>query len=590
MLRGGGLAPGARLRRVTMEVSMKEKITLTTDFENDLRCAALPFSDYPRPQRKRDAYLCLNGPWDFRIENRGRVRLAGTVTVPFAPESRLSGIGCEIGKYDAMIYERSFALTSDMLGGRVLLHFGACDQLARVSVNGMSVGEHVGGYLPFSFDVTEAVREGENTLRVEAEDPLDKTLPYGKQSKKSHGMWYTKISGIWQTVWLEWVPQNYIRDLRVTPDLCGVTVEVEGGVEEKTLIFEGKRYPFRGNRYRLDVHDPILWTPDAPHLYAFAIECGEDRVESYFGLRTFGVEERGDRAYLCLNGEPIFCHGLLDQGYFADGIFLPASPRGYEEDILRMKACGFRMLRKHIKLEPDLFYYYCDVHGMLVFQDMINSGAYHFLVDTALPTVGPRRGITHAASKKRRAAFEQTARGMIDALYNHPSVVYYTIFNEGWGQFDAKGQYALYKALDPTRVYDTTSGWFKTDATDVESDHVYFKKIRLLPVKGRPMVLSEFGGYACPIEGHRYNTEKVYGYRICKDVQSFENDLVALYENEIVPAIGEGLCAAVLTQVSDVEDETNGLMTYDRRVMKVDSERMTALAKSLDKIFYHTVS
>ena len=568
---------------------MEKKQILTTDFENDLSPDAIPFSDYPRPQMKRDAYVCLNGTWQFRMERGDRIQYRGTITVPFPPESRLSGVACEIGKHDVMIYERAFTLTPDMLGGRVLLHFGACDQYARVFVGDTLVGEHVGGYLPFSFDVTDAIREGENTLRVEARDPLDKTLPYGKQSKKSHGMWYTKVSGIWQTVWLEWVPTDYIRSLRLTPDLHGVSIEIEGGAKEKTLILGDKRYDFCGKTFRLDIDEPILWTPDRPHLYEMIIESGDDRVSSYFALRTFGVEQRGGRAYLCLNGEPIFCHGLLDQGYFPDGIFLPASPRGFTEDILRMKACGFCMLRKHIKLEPDLFYYDCDRLGMLVFQDMINSGAYHFLIDTALPTVGPRRGITHAASKARRSAFEETSRGMMETLYNHPSVVYYTIFNEGWGQFDAKGQYELYKNLDPTRVYDTTSGWFKTTATDVESDHVYFKKIALRPVKDRPMVLSEFGGYACPIEGHRFNTEKLYGYRICKDTNDFEHALVSLYENEILPAIEDGLCAAVLTQVSDVEDEVNGLLTYDRRVLKVDAERMTALAKQLDEAFVKNI-
>ncbi len=561
----------------------KTKAILTTDFENDL--TAVPYADYPRPQMRRDSYICLNGAWDFRVERRGKTRLSGSITVPFPPESRLSGIGCEIGAHDVMIYTRTFARPDDTRGGRVLLHVGACDQTARVFVNDILVGEHIGGYLPFTIDLGDALRDGENTLRIEARDPLSKVQPYGKQSKKSHGMWYTKISGLWQPVWLECVPSAYIRALRLTPDLRGVTVEVEGGADEKTLTFEGKQYVFCGNRFRLDVDEPILWTPEHPHLYEFTLTSGEDCVSSYFGLRTFGVEERGGRAYLCLNGEPILCHGLLDQGYFSDGIFLPASPRGLEEDVLRMKDCGFCMLRKHIKLEPDLFYYYCDKHGMLVFQDMINSGAYHFLIDTALPTVGPRRGISHTVSKKRRAAFDATARGMMDALYSHPSVVYYTIFNEGWGQFDAKKQYETYKKLDPTRVYDTTSGWFKVDASDVESDHVYFKKIALRPVKGRPMVLSEFGGYACPIEGHRYNTEKLYGYRVYKTREEFEDGLISLYENEILPAIADGLCAAVLTQVSDVEDVVNGLLTYDRRVLKVDAGRMKKLAETLDEAF-----
>ena len=356
-------------------------------------------------------------------------------------------------------------------------------------------------------------------------------------------------------------------------------------LEEKkltsTLIFDGKEYSFCGDTFRLDVQDPKLWTPDTPHLYDFSVISGEDRIDSYFALRTVSVCEKNEKSLICLNGKPIFCHGLLDQGYFPDGIFMPASERGYEEDILKMKACGFNMLRKHIKLEPELFYYYCDKYGMLVFQDMINNGKYSFLIDTALPTVFLKKGISHRASKKRRAEFEKTSLGILDTLFNHPSVVYYTIFNEGWGQFDEKYFYELLKNTDSTRIYDTTSGWFKVKHTDVESDHVYFKPVKLSSVKGKPMVLSEFGGYVCKIEGHSFNVDKTYGYRFFDNCTDLEDALAALYENEIIPAINDGLCATVLTQVSDVEDETNGLLTYDRRVLKVTPKHMSELADKL---------
>ena len=556
---------------------------LTTDFERDLD--EIPFSEYPRPQLIRDSYICLNGKWSFAIENDGEPTFSGDILVPFVPESRISGVEREIGKDDLMIYERAFSLDKDFVKSRVLLHIGACDQFAEIFVNDTPVGKNVGGYLHFTLDVTDVVVLGENTLRVEARDPLSLDLPYGKQREKRGGMWYTKTSGIWQTVWLESVPENYIRSIKLHTDTRGVQIEVDGGTEEKTLTLGEKSYTFSGNSFRLDIDDPHLWTPDDPFLYDFELTSGEDKIRSYFGLRTVSVEERGNRSYICLNGEPIFCHGLLDQGYFPDGIFLPASARGFEEDVLKMKNCGFNMLRKHIKLEPDLFYYYCDRHGMLVFQDMINSGRYSFLIDTALPTVFLKKGVSHRASKTRREEFDKTCEGIINTLYNHPSVVYYTIFNEGWGQFSAKEYYSRLKALDPSRVYDTTSGWFKVRESDVESDHVYFKPIKLTAVSGKPMVLSEFGGYVYKVADHSFNPDRTYGYKLFDDIDAFEQATLALYENQILPAIDDGLCAAVLTQLSDVEDETNGLLTYDRKVLKVDPKKMRELANNLHSRF-----
>ena len=571
----------------------KPRLTdLKTSYEELLIQKEIPFGDYPRPQLKRDSYLCLNGKWSFRIKHGEALRKQGEILVPFVPESRISGINCEVKKDDVLIYERQFSLPEGFAKDRVLLHFGAVDQYASVFVNGQTAGEHSGGYLPFCLDITELLINGENRLRVEVRDPLDLDLPYGKQSNKRGGMWYTKTSGIWQTVWLESVPEQYIRSLSITPSLTGVTLTVDGGVEQKKLLLKTQNgeqsYDFVGDTFELTVDHPQFWTPETPHLYDFTLISGADRVESYFALRTVTVQEVAGRSLLCLNGKPYFFHGLLDQGYFSDGIFLPADAQGFKDDIMRMKSCGFNMLRKHIKLEPDLFYYYCDKYGMAVFQDFINNGKYSFLMDTALPTVFLKRGISHPASPRRRQAFFETSEGIQELLYNHPSVCYYTIFNEGWGQFSADECYTRLKELDPTRIYDTASGWFKAELSDVESDHVYFKPVRLRAKNGKPMVLSEFGGYSCKIADHSFNLDHTYGYRFFTDTKAFEQALIALYQNEILPQIKEGLCATVLTQVSDVEDETNGLLTYDRAVLKVDEKRLTAVAQQLKDRFYET--
>jgi beta-galactosidase/beta-glucuronidase len=500
----------------------------------------------------------------------------GSLTVPFPPESRLSGIERQLKKGEKYIYEKTFSLPQTANGERTILHFGAVDQIARVFVNGVEIGEHVGGYLLFEFDITEALHDGENKISVEVTDELDHTLAWGKQRKKRGGMWYTPISGIWQSVWLETVPQQYIRSIKISSTLSSVTIDVDGGLEEKTLTLRstGKEYKFCGSSFTLEIEDPKLWTPETPYLYEFTLSDGCDTVESYFALRTVSIENKGGKSYICLNGKPYFFHGLLDQGYFSDGIYTPASPKGLENDVLQMKALGFNMLRKHIKIEHELFYYYCDKHGMAVFQDMVNSGDYSFIIDTALPTVGMKKGISHKASQARKEAFERDSAETVSHLYNHPSVVYYTVFNEGWGQFDADEQYSRLKKLDPSRVWDATSGWFAESKSDVVSEHIYFKKLDMKSSGERPLVLSEFGGYSCKIDDHSFNLDKTYGYSFFTDRLLFADALRKLYLDEVIPMIDRGLCAAVYTQVSDVEDETNGLLTYDRQVLKIDTEMM----------------
>ena len=563
-------------------------VSLKTPFEEDLDINN-PWNEYPRPTMKRDSFLSLNGPWKLKIENKKGVRYNGDIIVPFAPESRLSGVEKSINKNDVLIYEKVFSFPENFIKDKVILHFGAVDQEAEVFFNNSKVEENIGGYLPFSIDITDYIIDGENSLKVLVKDNLNKDLAYGKQTQNRGGMWYTKISGIWQTVWLESVPKDYIKDIKITPSLDSVKIEIDTAALKKKIIIKTENgeisKEFKENQIEIKIDNPQLWSPENPYLYEFSIITESDKIDSYFALRTISIIEKKGKSLLALNNEPYYFHGLLDQGYFSDGIYLPATPNGFINDIKKMKECGFNMLRKHIKIEPQNFYYYCDKLGMVVFQDFVNSGKYSFLIDTALPTVSLRRGISHYASKFRKQEFIENNKTLINHLWNHPSVCYYTIFNEGWGQFEADKNYKLFKKFAPQYVFDTTSGWFKTNLSDVESDHIYFKPVKLKEVKGKPMVLSEFGGYSCKIENHSFNLDKTYGYRFFKDKEIFQKELETLYETEIKSHLEKGLCATVLTQVSDVEDETNGLLTYDRKILKVDAEKFNYLAENLKNQF-----
>ena len=563
---------------------------LTTPFEEN---AQLSWQEYPRPQMKRDSYISLCGSWQLAVKKSDAVTPLGDITVPYPPESRISGIGRSLAKDEQYIYLKTVDIYDGFNVGKVLLHFGAVDQLAKIWLNGSFIGEHIGGYLPFSFDITPYIKKGENEIRVEVTDNLDIDYSYGKQRYDRGGMWYTPISGIWQPVWLESVPEKHIEKLRITPELDKVTIEVAGGEEEKSIIINTPNgditHTFRGEKTTVKIYAPVNWTPENPYLYTFALTSGADKVESYFALRTITIEKVKGQSYICLNGKPYFFHGLLDQGYFSDGIYTPATPAGFVWDILEMKKLGFNTLRKHIKVEPDLFYYYCDKYGMIVFQDMMNAGPYNYIIDTVLPTIGMKKGVTHKPTPRRKEFFEKECRILTDLLYNHPSVVYYTIFNEGWGQYDADRIYRELKEYDPTRVWDATSGWFIEKESDVDSHHIYFRRIRLKAKAHRPLVLSEFGGYSWKVENHSFNLDEEYGYKKFKSGQELTAGLCNMYYKDIVPAIRKGMNAAILTQVSDVEDETNGIATYDRQVIKTDRDAMQTMAKALYDAFEQTV-
>ncbi|MBQ8202565.1 MAG: glycoside hydrolase family 2 [Clostridia bacterium] len=540
---------------------------------------------YPRPQLRRESFLPLQGPWTLNGQ---------MINIPFPPQSAGSGFQGEAG--DTLRYETTFELPEGFLpsGCRLRLHLGAVDQIADVFVNGKHLARHKGGYLPFHADVTEVLTPGENQLTVLAVDKLDHDYPYGKQSKQRGGMWYTPVSGIWQTVWLEAVPDKCIEGLRILPDLEGIelTVDSEAAHCDAVVTLDGTEiarasWAQTGKSRRIDIPQEHRrsWTPDAPQLYDLTVHAGADTVHSYFALRTVDVHADGQgRQRICLNGEPVFLNGVLDQGYFTDGIYLPAEPEEYERDVLRMKALGFNMLRKHIKVEPEAFYYACDRLGMLVLQDMVNNGSYNFILDTALPTIGMKYTPHLPVSRQRKVIFEQHARDTQAHLYNHPCVIGYTIFNEGWGQFDTERLYRLLRELDPSRFYDAASGWFEPQETDVDSVHVYFRNKRLQPGK-RPMLLSECGGYARPVTGHLFQPDAKYGYGKTDTEAQLTAAIARMYTEMVNPAIPKGLCGVVYTQLSDVEDEINGLYTYDRQVCKVDEARMKEIMAEAEGIF-----
>lgn len=541
---------------------------------------------YPRPQLFRPKWRSLDGEWEMNGEK---------ITVPFPPQSPASGYAKDPG--DSLHYKKRFFVPADFTEERVMLHFSAVDQIADVRLNGAGLGEHRGGYLPFSFDITDLVRrDEENLLEVFATDKLSLDLPYGKQRKKRGGMWYTPVSGIWGSVWLENVPASYIEKLTLTPDLSGVdvtlTVAGEDAAKENFRVEvclddvadRWESFSFEGLSGRIEMENPELWTPEHPRLYSIRIFYGEDIVESYFALRTIAIKEIAGVNRVCLNGVPIFLHGLLDQGYFSDGIYTPGDPDEYERDVLRAKELGFNTLRKHIKIEPERFYYACDRLGMLVIQDMVNSGVYRFFFDTFLPNFifWIKSDAKHPdVDIHRKKIFIEHTIETITALHNHPCIIAYTIFNEGWGQFEADRLYKIAKETDATRLVDSTSGWFAQHLSDFDSKHIYFHNIRLHPKK-RPMLLSECGGFSLEVKDHLFShIGGIFGYGKCHDEEELTEAIERLYDVMVFPAIPEGLCGCIYTQLSDVEDEINGLYTYDRKVCKVLKPRMKSLGRKI---------
>ena len=526
-----------------------------------------PWTDYPRPLLRRESYLSLNGKWEYAISKENEEpTFNGKILVPFCVESSLSGVRQDLNSDEILWYRLSFKLPKDFIKDNVILHFGGVMQIAEVYLNDKLLGKHYGGFLPFDYSIKDYLKD-ENVLIIKVENKPDFNYGVGKEGKVRGGMWYTKTTGIYKSVWIESYSSKAITGLTINTYLDGNvkgTIKSNGSHFTLKVSYQSQEILKKevGNEFEFKVDNPQLWDVNNPNLYDLEIEGEDEAVKSYFAFREFKVTNQ--KFYL--NNREIFVNGVLDQGYFSDGIYTPATSEAFKDDILRMKALGFNALRKHIKVENELFYYYADKYGMLILQDFPNTGKYSFFKDSILPVIGIKNIKKKKVSDERYQNFIQDNKQLIDLLKGHPSVIYYTIFNEGWGEFKSQEMYQVFKDYAPSYVFDTASGWFDQTKSDVLSIHNYFFKLKV-PKSDRPVILSEYGGYNYRIEGHSFNDEKEYGYHKVSDGKQFKEELDLLFE-EIDELKKQGLAGAIYTQLSDVEDEANGLITYNREVIK----------------------
>ncbi len=549
--------------------------------------------EYPRPQMERSEWLNLNGLWEYAIrpaDEPAPDSFDGHILVPFPAESALSGVQRAVGKDNRLWYRRTFQRPKTWKKKRVLLNFEAVDWETTVWVNGKEAGSHKGGYDPFSFDITDHLkRRGNQEILMSVWDPIDEgTQPRGKQVRNPRGIWYTSVTGIWSTVWLEPVPEAHITRLEIIPDIDRGNVRVKVSASEKgrglpvllTVIEEdGAKVNSEGltdQEIYLDVDEPRLWSPDSPYLYNLSVTLrakkakNSDTVVSYFGMRkiSLGTDDAGFRR-LFLNNAPLFQFGPLDQGWWPDGLYSAPSDAALRYDIEILKDLGYNMMRKHVKVEPRRFYYWCDKLGLLVWQDMPSGDAYI-----------RRRDPDIQRSEASARQFEQEFASIIRALYNHPSIVMWVCFNEGWGQFDTPRIVDWVRSLDATRLVDNASGWSDRGVGDVIDVHAYPGPVAPPNEPERAAVLGEFGGLGLPVRGHTWQDEKNWGYRSFATAEELTDAYIELLD-KLLPLIDQGLSAAVYTQTTDVEIEVNGLMTYDRAVVKMDRDRVVEVNRTV---------
>ena len=590
------------------EIKSKSKnirVRLQSKFYDEV--GEIPHNEYPRPQFERDSFFNLNGTWDFCMQDAS-AEFKGydsKILVPFSPECLLSGLDGKICQpTDVLYYKREFTLPKGFIKSRTFLNFGAVDFECEVKINSKVVGTHKGGFVPFTFDVTDSIKEGVNTVEVKVTDPTDTSYhTRAKQALKNGGIWYTPQSGIWQTVYLESVPEKYIADMLITPDIDSDSVKIKlelvGGGEATVRALDGKKEIAKAQTKNgeavLSIKDYELWSPENPKLYDLEIEYGTDKIKSYFGMRKFSVmEDKHGKKRLALNNKIYFQSGVLDQGYWSDGMLTPPTDSAMEYDIKLMKDMGFNMLRKHIKIEPLRWYYHCDRLGMIVWQDFVTGGRkYKFSVIGIggflnLPTKDTKRNYKKFArqDEEGRAEYYAEMETEINYLKNCVCLGTWVPFNEGWGQFDSKIATEKVRALDPTRIIDSVSGWYDQGVgnTDMKSLHIYFTPIKC-PKDPRVCVLSEFGGYSYKERPHVFSPNKSFGYRIYSTAEKLEKAFKKLYEKSIVKNVKKGFSATVYTQVSDVEEEINGFITYDRKVVKIPVQTVVECNEMIKKCY-----
>jgi hypothetical protein len=544
--------------------------------------------EYPRPQMVREQWLNLNGLWQFAIAQENEPppigkELPEEILVPFPVESALSGV---MKRAERVWYRRMFNVDDWLSANRhFLLHFGAVDWEATVWINGKEVGTHRGGYDPLAFDITDALKpSGEQEIVVGVFDPTDNgTQPRGKQVNQPHGIWYTPTTGIWQTVWLEPLPETSIRSLQLTPNVDSGQIDVRAtylgstrGRNLRAAVVTGDRTVVAAigspmAALTLEVPDVRRWSPDDPFLYDLVVQLrqGEqviDEVRSYFGLRKISLgSDRKGMTRVMLNNEPLFQIGVLDQGFWPDGLYTAPTDAALRYDIEVLKQLGYNLARKHVKIEPDRWYYWCDKLGLLVWQDMPSGDKYIGGNDPDLER-----------SPESAQQFELELRRLIESRFNHPSIIMWVVFNEGWGQYDTARLTDRVHKLDPTRLVNSASGWTDRGVGSVHDVHAYPGPASPKPERKRAAVLGEFGGLGLPLEGHTWTDKKNWGYRNLTSREELTERYVQLIERLRFLIGDPGLCAAVYTQVSDVETECNGLMTYDRAIVKPDVEQLAA--------------
>lgn len=579
--------------------------------------------EYPRPLLMREDYQILNGWWDyaFTIDYKQPQQYEGRILVPFSPETALSGVGRQLKPDEYLWYRRNFDLPGwDREKGqnRILLHFGAVDQSCEVRINGHKVKRHTGGYLPFEVDISRYAQESANELIVAVKDLSDTSYhSKGKQKLNAGGMFYTAQSGIWQTVWLEKVPETYIKEIKTVPDIekkiIRIKVSSSYSTDKKNVDKLSRNLPIEIKIRKPGLYpDPVvkpsqistedmletavqavsdkwieipietisLWNCETPYLYYFEVKLGDDRAISYFAMRKFSLETKVHEEFprICLNGEVQFQNGVLDQGYWPESLYTPPSDAAMIFDIQEMKKTGFNMVRKHLKIEPQRWYYHCDRLGIVVWQDMVNGGSYykHWFVTYGATLLSwlriPMRDVyprlLSREAKAGRLEFIREMKETIRLLGNHPSIAAWVIFNEGWGQFQTEDMTRIVRRLDPNRLIDQASGWFDQGGGDFSSLHNYFFKLFIRPERERASVLSEFGGYSYREPGHCAK-EKLYGYGICKNKKDLEKRFLERWSG-VRNLIPQGLSASIYTQWTDVEEEVNGVFTYDREVRKIE--------------------